>query len=402
MVVITGPCGEMSQNQGDKLFRVFGGVNGEMQIDDIPPAPGVNIEAIKKGDTDPLEVVVEVPVGKSKRGWNYTKQALIDIVNKVNTATLNGLLGHQKAEDVSTQFVAPVTHWIGAKMTDTAAYFRGIIDQDATSLKRYIRSGRVKEVSIFGRPTLQKSSTGGTDVINYDAMSIDWTPLGRPGMPTSIVAMSGEMWDPEYLGPTGEMNNEKTEGNGEKMDWAKVIEALKLAYGNKTVTFGMIAGEMGISEEQVIKELTPDFAKRIGLALETLEAAKQLGVTGEMQSSEITSLFASAKQALDNLNQQAAESVYGEMMTEKIQSDAVRGQLTKADTILGKLWFAHKATIPANADKTVIAGEMDKFLGDPVVKGVMDGVHTDRNTFTGGSSSQQQSSGAATRRTASI
>lgn len=394
----SGICGEMSQSKGDKLFRLFGGV-GEMSIESIPPAPGVDVEAIKKGDADPLEVVVEIPIGKSKRGWNYTKQALKDIVDKVNTTTLNGILGHQKAENVSNEFIDPVTHWIGAKMTETAAYFRGIVDQDEPRLKRNIRTGRIKEVSIFGRPTLARNASGETDVINYDAMSIDWTPLDRPGMPTSIVAMSmsGEMWDPEYKGPTGEM---KTEGNDKEMEWAQIIADLKQRFGNKTVTIGMIAGEIGISEEQIVKELTPDFSKKIEAGLNILEAAKEIGITGEMSAEDVKKLFVTAKQAIEGQNEQASNAIYGEMMTEKVTSEAVREQMTKQDSVLGRLWSVHKGNIPAGSTKEVISGEMDKFLSDPLVKSIVDDIHTNKNTFAGGnrSSGNSPSSGVSRKR----
>jgi len=65
--MLKGPiCGEMATEQSD-LFHLFAGISGEMEIGDIPAAPGVDVDLLKQGDTDPLEVVVEVPVGKSKR-----------------------------------------------------------------------------------------------------------------------------------------------------------------------------------------------------------------------------------------------------------------------------------------------------------------------------------------------
>ena len=83
---------------------------------DIPLAKDIDIEALKSIDDDPLEVVVEIPATKSKRGWNYTAKSLKDIVDYTNENTLNGFLGHQKAENISTEFAPPVTHWIGAEM----------------------------------------------------------------------------------------------------------------------------------------------------------------------------------------------------------------------------------------------------------------------------------------------
>ncbi|MCC0654916.1 hypothetical protein IC174_20575, partial [Clostridioides sp. ES-S-0001-03] len=166
---------------------------------DIPLAKDIDIEALKSIDNDPLEVVVEIPATKSKRGWNYTAKSLKDIVDYTNENTLNGFLGHQKAENISTEFAPPVTHWIGAEMKGDKAYFRGLIDADAKNLKRWIRTKRIKEVSIFGYPKLKKGVKGEMNVIGYEPLSIDWTPLHRPGMPTSIVGMemspNGEQLD---------------------------------------------------------------------------------------------------------------------------------------------------------------------------------------------------------------
>ena len=177
-----------------KFIALTAHISGEMKVEDIPVAGWANTDALKKGDDDPLEVVMAVPAGKSTRGWNYTAQALNSIVGEVNSVGLPGFLGHQKAENVATEFPQPVTHWIGAKMKDGVAYFRGLIDKSAPDLKRWVRGKAVSQVSIYGYPQLQQNAvTGETDVTDYKGLSIDWTPLNRAGMPTSVAAISGEM-----------------------------------------------------------------------------------------------------------------------------------------------------------------------------------------------------------------
>lgn len=179
----------------NRLISLTANVSGEMQVEDIPVAGWADTDALKKGDDDPLEVVMAVPAGKSTRGWNYTANALNSIVGEVNSKGLPGFLGHQKAENVATEFPSPVTHWIGAKMKDGVAYFRGLIDKSASDLKRWVRGKAITQVSIYGYPELtQNTVTGETDVTDYKGLSIDWTPLNRAGMPTSVAAMSsGEM-----------------------------------------------------------------------------------------------------------------------------------------------------------------------------------------------------------------
>ena len=186
---------EIEENPPSSLVEgemsMFDGTIEEMKPGDIPLAPGVDLEALKVGDDDPLEVVVSVPAGKSKRGWNYMPSALQSIVNFVSGETAPGYLGHQKPEEVDTQFPSPVTHWVGAMFKDNVAYFRGVVDKVAPDLKRWVRSKRVTQVSIFGIPT-QQIIMGEVQVVDYKLISIDWTPLHRAGMPSTVVAM-GEM-----------------------------------------------------------------------------------------------------------------------------------------------------------------------------------------------------------------
>ena len=211
------PYGEMADIINGEMDSV-NAILSSMKPSDIPLSSGVDIESLKAADDDPLEVVVEIPATKSKRGWNYTTKSLQDIVDYTKQYTLNGFLGHQKPENVSTEFVPPVTHWIGAEMKGDKAYFRGLVDADATNLKRWLRTKRIKEVSIFGYPKLKKGAKGEMNVVGYNPLSIDWTPLHRPGMPTSIVAM--EMDDP---------NGEQLDGTFESLK-SDLREALREKY----------------------------------------------------------------------------------------------------------------------------------------------------------------------------
>lgn len=62
----------------DTLFEL-GAKLSDMKPSDIPLAAGVDeevIKAIKDGDDDPLEVVVEIPASVSTRDWTYTSESL--------------------------------------------------------------------------------------------------------------------------------------------------------------------------------------------------------------------------------------------------------------------------------------------------------------------------------------
>ncbi|MGE7672972.1 hypothetical protein ACQKMV_05210 [Lysinibacillus sp. NPDC094403] len=387
-------CGEMAQEK-NKIFQLFGNIAGEMRIEDVPTAPGVDVNELKKGDDDPLEVIVEIPASKSKRGWNYTANSLKNIVDAVNTQTLNGFLGHQKAEDVSNQFLPPVTHWVGAKMVGEIAFFRGIVDASAKDLKRWIRSKRIRQVSIFGIPKLQRVA-GETNVIGYEPMSIDWTPLDRAGMNTRIVAMSGEMWDLEGEGPTGEM--EYYEG-GAGMKPEDVLNALKEMLGNKQITFSMIAGEMGLKPEQIASDIDADWVKNLTESVDKLQKVEEaLGVSGEM---DVVALANEAAKALKEQGNVGVEKIIGEMIDTKIQSENVRKDILNTETAIGKLWSYHSNSITADMTKDQIASEMDSFLNDGVVKNIISAYHTEKHAGLGNLSGNANTpQGLKTKRTA--
>jgi len=192
----------------NEMEEISAEVSGEMSIDDIPVASWAKLEELKKDDNNPLEVVVAIPTSTSKRGWKYTPEALQKIVNYVNEQGLHGYLGHQEPEKVNNEFPKPVTHWVGAKFQDNTAYIRGVIDKSAEDLKRWIKGNVVRTVSVFGIPTL-KTVNGETQVVDYAPLSIDWTPIGRNGMPTRIVAQ-------------GEMN-----GGENKLTKEEILEGIK-------------------------------------------------------------------------------------------------------------------------------------------------------------------------------
>lgn len=355
-------------------------VSGEMRVEDVPLSPWVDLQALKADDPEPMEVVVEIPAGKSKRGWNYRPEALQKIVGEVMNQGLPGFLGHQKPEEVDYQFPTPVTHWVGALWKDGKAYFRGVVDKAASDLKRWIKAKAIRQVSIFGIPKLQKVN-GETHVVDYKPLSIDWTPLNRAGMPTSVVAI-GEMdeilpdgtiehfsdGNPlENSSPTGEM---KQNNGGEErlMTWKELLAKLKEMLNNKEVTLGQIAGEMGWKPEEVAGEIDSNWLNEVTGAVETLGKVKEaLGITGEMDVVEVAQ---DAKKALDESIKAAREKLIDETIKEK-----VAGEMAQA--LVKKMLQLPEGELT----KEVIAGEIDNLLADEVVKNTISKLHIDKPPF---------------------
>lgn len=341
-------------------------ISGEMQVEDVPLASWADLQALKADDPEPMEVVVEIPAGKSRRGWNYRPEALQKIVGEVMNQGLPGFLGHQKPEDVDHQFPTPVTHWVGALWKDGKAYFRGVVDKAASDLKRWIKAKAVRQVSIFGVPKLQKVN-GETHVVDYKPLSIDWTPLNRAGMPTSVVAI-GEM---DEILPTDMVDGEMKEdigGEQKTMNWKELVAQLKTMLANKEVTLGQIAGEMGWKPEEVAGEIDSNWLKEVTEAIETLGKVKEvLGVTGEM---DVVQVAQDAKKTLDESLKAAREKLIEETIKEK-----VAGEMAQA--LIKKMLQLPEGELT----KEVIAGEIDNLLADEVVKNTISKLHIDKPPF---------------------
>ncbi len=328
-------------------------ISGEMRIEDVPLAPWVDLNTLKAGDPEPMEVVVEIPAGKSRRGWNYTPEALKAIAGEVMSQGLPGFLGHQKSENIDYEFPTPVTHWVGALWKDGKAYFRGVIDKAASDLKRWIKAKAIRQVSIFGVPKLQKIN-GETHVVDYKPLSIDWTPLGRAGMPTSVVAI-------------GEMDEILNDGGGQ-MSWKEHVAKLKEMLASKEVTVGQIVGEMGWEAQEVAGEIDSNWLKEVTGAVETLGKVKEaLGVTGEM---DVVKVAQDAKKTLDESIKASREKLIDETIKEK-----VAGEMAQA--LVKKMLQLPEGELT----KEVIAGEIDNLLADEVVKNTISKFHIDKPPF---------------------
>lgn len=334
-------------------------IAGEMRVEDVPLAPWADLTALKAGDTDPLEVVVEVPAGKSKRGWNYTPQALQKIVGEVMSQGLPGFLGHQKAENVDTEFPKPVTHWVGAKFENGKAYFRGVIDAAAGDLKRWIRAKTIRQVSIFGAPKLTTVS-GETHVVDYRPLSIDWTPLGRAGMATAIVAM-GEM---DVIPASGNA------GTGEETQ-PMTLQELLAELRKLGVKPNQVVGEMGWKPADILTDLGikfEDLAAQIGgdawkSATEAQaaigEMATVLGLAQGAKSADVVAAVKTARQAQIAAAEAARTAMVDKVVGEMVVAEAARPLVKRL------------LQVPADADEAKVKQLVGELLEQPDVKAAL-------------------------------
>ncbi len=452
-------CGEMAE-QIERPAFILARICGEMKPDDIPVTAEIDITALKAGDDDPMEVVVEVPTGKSKRGWNYQPKSLQDIVGEVMIQGLPGYLGHQKPEDVGNEFPDPVTHWVGAVWKNGKAYFRGVIDKSASGLKRWVRAKTVKTVSIFGTPKLQQVK-GEIHVIGYAPISIDWTPLGRAGMPTRIVSV-GEMDDiigeldgsheelrdalqaaiRELLTPDTQKEYAwirrvfddhlivEHEDNG-KVTLYQIPYSVtedKVALGNKTevkkqenyvpVTQGEIDYKGGSKPnmKELLEKLKGMLATgEITKAQFIAAVGEMMGITlqeiaGEMAvNQQDTATLTKVKEALGvtgEMDVTAVATEAGQALEKKRQADhdkLVDSVITeKVAGEMAQSIVREAIKIPVGATKEQIAGEINNLLGKDSMKALFSKMHIDSPVLTGGSEQKPTDGGYVRTETVSI
>lgn len=300
-----------------EMSHIVGRIAGEMRPTDIPLAPGVSILALKAGDPDPMEVVVEIPSGTNVRGWIYGKVVIRHLAEQMAGRMFAGYLGHQKEENLQTEFPVPVTHWVGAIYRDGSVFVRGVVDKAASDLKRWIRAGVVTQVSIFGHISTEVRG-GETHVTGIELLSLDWTPLDRAGMKTRLVAV-------------GEMDDKLKEVN-RAMTLAEILAELRKLGAKPAQVVGemgwdvkVLAKELGWELDKVASEIS---AERWGQLLEAVKAVGEIaGVFGMGKEAKLSDLLVAVKAAREAQQKIAVaehDKLVDKVIGEMVQAEAVR------------------------------------------------------------------------------
>jgi hypothetical protein len=140
-------------------------------------------------DNDPLQVVVYISNVDLEEEYDFSKQAMQSMVEQINNNTVNGYLGHRNNEELAVKFPDIATAWVGAiyREEENRVYVRGVVDASQDNLKRWIRTGRTKQVSILGWLVAEERANKKPLVQEIELSSIDWTPLDHQGMDTGLV-----------------------------------------------------------------------------------------------------------------------------------------------------------------------------------------------------------------------
>lgn len=336
-----------------EMFCLTARIVGEMRPADIPLAPGVSILALKAGDPDPLEVVMEIPSGTSQRGWIYGKVVIRHLAEQMAAKMFAGYLGHQKQENLETEFPQPVTHWVGAIYRDGSAFVRGVVDKAASDLKRWIRAGAISQVSIYGYMETEVRD-GVTHVTGVELLSLDWVPLDRAGMKTRLVA----------VGEQGLKNKE-----GKQMTLTELLAELRKLGAKPAQVVGemgwdvkVLAKEMGWELDKVAGEIGPE---RWGQLLEAVKTVGEIaGVFGFDKDAKLADLLPAVKSAREAQqkiavveHQKLVDKVIGEM----VQAEAARPLVKR---MLQVKPDADEATIKQAVGELLQAEDVKKAFAD--------------------------------------
>ena len=187
---------------------------------DVPTAAGVDMEALKAGDADPMLVTLPiVPAfgAVSRNGLLYDAQLIDSIVAQINDKRPDGIFGHLKDEDRSTAFPEPAVHWVGATVADGKAWAKGYIPPGAARdrVKRLKATGGQIATSIYGKGSYEPTATKGVRrLASFDLESLDFAPPARAALGNGA-----------YPHVTAELAQE----NPDIMDKAQIIAELTLS-----------------------------------------------------------------------------------------------------------------------------------------------------------------------------
>lgn len=345
---------EALAEQAPALYGAVGRIRGEIsaaeQLDQLPLSQEARESARKlmAGDNDPCLVAVEIEEGEGNAGY-YTAEAIAALVREVNTRLPMGYLGHQRTEDLPYEFPDPVTHWLGAELVSrggkAVARIYGLIDPGAPELKRWVRADRIRNVSIFGTPIYESASSN--RVVDYELLSIDWTPRDRAGMTTRVV------WASEMAG--------NTERRDDGVTVQEAIGHLKEALAKKQTTVAHVVGELGLKFEDVAREIGGELWANAQKAQE--ETKRLTALVGEIRKAlgidEQADVVVAARAAREA--QEAKRRDDHERLVSKVIGEMVKPE--KAHGLVRKL-----LRVEVGADEPTIRKAVGEILEDPAVK----------------------------------
>jgi hypothetical protein len=411
-------------------------LDGEMLVGDeasamknrIPIRPG--LETLKDGDEDPVDYVVRVKFRTNTKGWVYDDSAYDAIVSAIYNAKMPipCFKGHQSQEASAWEFREHGGTVVGALKLGEYVYYRIVVDSDESKLKNLIRKGLLGEVSIWGQPTIVVRN-GETHVIDYNLWSVDFTPPNRTGQENEIVSV-GEIGDgsyedlreaiqvaarakyPEYTWVERTFDDKVVLNHEDKyyrVPYAENESGITLGDAEevrRVVTYEPISKEEIMELDKVpTDELLAELKSRNTDGRLAQKAAGELGIALEdpkhkADSAKLQEIVAAAgemdpiaaitygKEAKAREEKAAGEKALGEMIA-TVKTE--KGILDKDGRPAGEMasWVDKLGRFSLGMSREAIAGEIDRIMGDEMVKAAVEKKYVQQPKVPSGASAEE-------------
>lgn len=154
---------------------------------DVPIADGVDMDALRALDPDPLFITLPIvpKVGAvSRNGLLYDEALVNSIEAQINTKRPGGRFGHLKESERETAFPIPDGMWLGAKRDGETLWAKAYVHGAAREhVKRLKAVGGAIATSIYGKGDFVKTGQKGVQRLeNFDLESLDFAPPERAAL----------------------------------------------------------------------------------------------------------------------------------------------------------------------------------------------------------------------------
>lgn len=157
---------------------------------DVPIAAGVDMDALRAHDTDPVFLTLPIipQIGATSRnGLLYDETLAASIVAQINEKRPDGIWGHLREDERSTAFPEPAATWIGAVKVDNAVWAKALISGPAKErIRRLKATGGQIATSIYGKGDYEPVSAGVRRLKNFDLESLDFAPPARAALRNGV------------------------------------------------------------------------------------------------------------------------------------------------------------------------------------------------------------------------
>lgn len=251
----------------DEIVREYTVSSFRGKVEDVPIAEGVDVEALRQLDNDPMFVTLPIAeIGAVSNNGTLYDDALIDsIAEQINTDRPGGIFGHLKEDERGTAFPIPEGLWVGARRIGQTLWAKSYIPPGAA--RDYVRNlkavGGQIATSIYGRGKFEKVRDGVRRLTNFKLESLDFAPPSRAALGLGAVP---------HL--TSEMSQEQ---EAEMPDKAQVISELTVADIPTVLRDAIVAEAAKQSGEQAtIAELTNTVTAKDVVIAELTETVEEM------------------------------------------------------------------------------------------------------------------------------